>query len=46
MLRSRENDGRPSPWGPDARTPYTFQAGILSLALLTEETGDRVGMTT
>jgi hypothetical protein len=44
MLRSREDDGRPSPWG--ARTPYTFQAGILSLALLTEETGDRVGMTT
>ena len=31
--------------GRDARTPYTFQAGILSLALLTEETGDRVGMT-
>ncbi len=45
MLRSRENDGRPSPWDPDARTPHTFQAGILSLALLTEETGERVGMT-
>ena len=46
MLRSREDDGRPSPWGPDARTPYAFQAGILFLALLTEETGNRVGLTT